>query len=111
MVSRPSANRGSHSREKTGSCSRCSSGSKASPHRGLSALASRAMASQRSGEEVTDRRDRPVDLLVAVREGEEHGLELRGRYIDPALEQVTEEGAVPLRVAPRGVVEVCNRLL
>src|SRR5438477_2950410 len=50
--------------------------------------------------------DCAVDLLVAVCERDEHRLELRGRDVDPTLEQMAEERAVALGVAAFRVLEV-----
>ena len=44
-----------------------------------------------AGEELTDRLDRLVDLVVAVSERGEEALVLARRDVDPALEQVAEE--------------------
>src|SRR5205823_4151007 len=52
-----------------------------------------------------------VDLLVAVGERDEHGFELAGRDVDPAVEQVTEERAVTVRVGALRVVEVAHGLV
>src|SRR5207244_4139135 len=78
----------------------------------LSPAASSAMTSQSSvAEEVANGLHRPVDLLVAVRERDEHRLELRRRDIDAAGEQMAEKRAVALRVALLDVVEVADSLL
>src|SRR5258708_33961744 len=53
--------------------------------------------------------ERAVDLVVAVRERHEHRLELRGRDVDAALEQMAEERGVTLGVARLRVVEVPHR--
>ena len=46
------------------------------------------------------------DLLIAVRKREEQRLELRRRDVDAVCEQVTEESAVPVRVACLRILEV-----
>ena len=65
---------------------------------------------RRQASKLRNRRDRAVDLLVAVREREEHGLELRGGDVDALREQVAEERRVALGVAALlHVVEVAER--
>src|SRR2546423_15413015 len=110
MVSRPSANRSSPSGEKTGSVSRSAGGWSAAPQSGLSRSASSAMTPQISGAEVCNGLDGAVDVGVGVREREEHRLELRRRDVDPALEQVPEEGGVAVGVARSRVVVVAHGL-
>src|SRR5437764_10582681 len=98
MVSRPSLHLPSASVEKTGS--RSGFGRNAASQSGLSRAASAAITSQSSvAEELANRLDRPVDLVVAVRERDEHRLELRRGDVDAALEQAPEERGVPIRVA------------
>src|ERR1041385_1130843 len=75
----------------------------AAAHRGLSRAASSTIASKRS-EVVSDRLHRRVDVLVGVRERDEHRLELRGRDIDAAREEMTEERRVAIDVARASVV-------
>ena len=53
--------------------------------------------------------DRAVDLVVGVREGDEHALELRRRDVDPALEQAAEQHSVAVGVAALGVREPRDR--
>src|SRR5919106_2956757 len=108
MDSRPSAKRSGPSGEKTGVSSRSSAGRSAAAQRALSRSASPAITSQMVGsaaEEVTRRLDGRLDLRLAVRGRGEEGLELRGRHIDAAREQVAEPGAVALRVARARVLE------
>ena len=67
--------------------SRSPAGRSDSAQSGLSAAASAARVSQTSAsavEEVANGLDRPVDLLVAVRERDEHALELGRRQVDAA---------------------------
>src|ERR1043166_5647332 len=75
----------------------------AAAQRGLSRAASSTIASNRS-EVVSDRLHRRVDVLVGVRERDEHRLELRGRDVDPAGEEVTEQRRVAIDVAGAGAV-------
>src|SRR6478736_1534588 len=89
--------------------SRSSAGRSDSPQSGLSAAASAARISQMSAsavEEVANGLDRPVDLVVAVRERDEHALELGRCHVDAAVEQVAEERRIPFRVGACGVVVV-----
>ena len=58
--------------------------------------------------ELTDGLDRTVDVLVAVRERDEHRLELRRRDVDAALEQMAEVRGVALGVARLRVLEVAD---
>src|SRR5438105_14458318 len=104
MVSTPSAYRDSASAEKIGSRSCSSSGRSAFVQRRLSAPASAPIVSQISAVEVGNGLDRSVDLLVAVREGDEHRLELARRDVDPALEQMAEERRIAFGVARLRVV-------
>jgi len=62
-----------------------------------------------SGVEARNRCNRPVDLVVAVREREEHRLELGRRDVDAAREQVPEQRAVPIGVAALHVLEAPDR--
>src|SRR5947208_14254593 len=62
-----------------------------------------------SFEEALDGFDRPVDLLVAVRERDEERLELRRRDVDPARQEVAEERRVALGVACGGVLAPPDR--
>src|SRR4029453_14233123 len=72
----------------------------APPRGGVPAAAPAAIRSKTSvAEEVANSLDGAVDVLVRVRKRDEQALELRGRDVDAALEQVPEQGAVPLRVA------------
>src|SRR5947208_13292026 len=111
MVSSPSAYRSSPSGEKKGNSSRCSLGNRASAQSALSPAATLAIVSQRSAVEVCNRLHRPLDLLVAVRSRDKQSLELRGREVDPALEQVAEERAVAIGVRRLGVGEIPYRSL
>ena len=63
---------------------------------------------QVAAEELTDGLHGAVDVLVGVRERDEHRLELRRRDVDAALEQVAEERAVALGVAGLRVLEVAH---
>src|SRR6478736_4056308 len=93
--------------------SRSSAGRSDSPQSGLSAAASAARISQTPAsavEEVANGLDRPVDLVVAVRERDEHALELGRRHVDAALEQVAEERRVLVRVGERRVLVVPHLL-
>src|SRR6185436_13148523 len=54
---------------------------------------------------------RAVDLLVAVRERDEHRLELRRRDVDAAVEEAAEQGAVGLGVRTLRVLEAAHRLV
>src|SRR6476620_6803129 len=75
-----------------------------------SAIASRAIVAQSSAAvvELTDNLDRPVDLLVAVREREKHRLELRRRDVDAVREEVAEEARVAIGIARLRVLEVAH---
>src|SRR6266508_3966723 len=108
MVSIPSAYRSSPSAEKTGSRSCSSRARSAAVQSSLSRLASSAIASQRSAVEVCKRLDRSFDFLVAVRERDEHALELARCDVDALGEEVAEERAVAVRVAVLRVVEVAH---
>src|SRR5258708_5607172 len=55
--------------------------------------------------------ERAVDLVVAVRERHEHRLELGGRDVDAAREQMAEERGVTRGAARRRVVEVPHRAI
>src|SRR5215210_1908074 len=114
MDSRPSAKRAAPSGEKTGVSSRSSDGRRAAPQSVLSRPASRTITSQTErlgAEEVSGGLQRPVDLRVAVRRRDEHRLELRGRDVDAALEQVAEESAEAPAVARGCLAVVTNRAL
>src|SRR2546423_11126709 len=112
MVSRPSAKRVSPGGEKTASVSRSSARRSAAPHSGLSRSASSAIVAQTSvGSEVCNSLDRAVDVGVGVGERDEHRLELRGSEVDAALEEMAEEGRVPLGVARGRVVVVAHGLV
>src|SRR5262249_57258630 len=52
--------------------------------------------------------DRMVDLLLAVRERDEHALELTRRDVDAVGEQMAEERAVAFRIRALRVVEVAH---
>src|SRR5436190_1372692 len=104
----PSAYRSSPRVEKTGSRSCSDSGRSAATQSALSRPASTAIVSHTSVAEITDGLDRAVDLLVAVRERDEHRLELARGDVDPALEQVAEQRRVALGVRPLRVVEVAH---
>src|SRR6478735_2487318 len=94
-----------------GTVSRSSAGRSDSPQSGLSAAASAASTSQTSVsavEEVANGLDRPVDLVVAVRERDEHALELGRCHVDASVEQVPEQRRVPCRVRADGVVVVAH---
>src|SRR3954470_21306207 len=95
--------------EKTGSGS--GSGRNASCQSGLSRSASVVIVSQRSTVEVCNRLHRPLDLLFAVHSGDKHSFELRGREVDPALEQMTEQSPVACGVRSLSVAEVAHRRL
>src|SRR5437899_7996236 len=107
----PSAYRGSPSSEKTAARSCSSRGRSAEFQRALSCPASAAILSQRSAVEVCNGLAGPVDLLVAVGEGDEHGLELARGHVDPAFEQVSKECAVAIRVGTLRIVEVAHGLV
>src|SRR3954468_22066500 len=111
MVSIPRAYRSSASREKTGSRCWSSRGRSAAVHSSLSRPASSAIVSQTSAVKVRNGLDRAIDFLVAVRERDEHALELARRDVHAAREQVPEERAVALGVAALRVVEVAHRLV
>src|SRR6266540_85891 len=111
MDSSPRAYRSSARGEKTGSSSRSSCGRSASAQSGLSRAASSATTSQSSVEEAGNCLHRPVDVLLGVRQRDEHRLELRGREVDAAVEQMPKQGAVALEVALLRLVEVPYRLL
>src|SRR6476660_9753411 len=106
MVSIPSRNRSSASAEKTGSRCCSSSGRSAATQSVLSRPASAAIVSQMSAVELANGLDGRVDLRVAVREREEHRLELARRDVDAAVEQVAEEGGVRVGVRALRVFEV-----
>ena len=80
-------------------------GRSASSQSGLSPRGRRPRSRPRghSAQDVGNGLDRPVDLLVAVGEGDEHRLELRRRDVDAPLEQAAEERPVtpPCRQPPR----------
>src|SRR5688572_4080213 len=98
MDSTPGASCSGTSTPKTGSP--CGSTRSASAQSGLSAAASAAIVLKTSvAEEVANGLDGAVDVLVRVGERDEETLELRGRDVDPPLQQVAEERAVALRVA------------
>src|SRR5713226_3232833 len=106
MVSRPSAYRSSPSGEKTGSC--WASGLSASHQSDDSSEASRAIAAQRSAvaAEPIGGLHGAVDVLVRMRQRDEHGLELGRRNVDATVEEVAEVRAVPFGVTRLRVVEV-----
>ena len=104
--------RGSPSGEKIGRSSRSSSGrSDCLPEAALGGgLVDDDVSTclVRGFEERADGLDGAVDLGVAVRERDEHRLELRRGDVDAVREQVAEERAVAFRVAPLRVVEVAD---
>src|SRR5687767_9478772 len=112
MDSSPSAKRDGPSGEKTGVSSRSPSGHSAAAQRELSRAASRAMTSQMessAAEEVTGRLPGRLDLGLAVRGRDEQRLELGGRDVDAAGEQVAEPGGVALGIARARVLEAPHR--
>src|ERR1700756_1038198 len=89
--------------------SRSGSGSRQSAQSELSAAASTAIVSQTSASKALHRARRPLDLVLAVSGRGEERLELRRGEVDALLEQVPEERAVAIRIAPLGVLEVAHR--
>src|SRR5215471_16046030 len=107
MVSSPSRHLSEASAENTGSRPRSAYGRSAASQSVLSRAASSAITSQSSvTEELANYLHRSVDLLVAVRERDEHRLELGRCDVDPALEQAAEERPVAMGVASGGIREV-----
>src|SRR5919197_2829480 len=115
MDSIPSAKRSSASGEKTGTSSRASSGRRAAPHKGLSRSASTAIVSQSvalsTGKELLRGFNGALDLGQAVRRGDEHRLELRGRKVNAAVEQVAEKRGEALEIGRlrRADPHACSR--
>src|SRR4051794_16983882 len=94
--------------------SRSPAGRSDSPQSGLCATASAASTSQTSVsavEEVANGLDRPVDLVVAVRERDEHALELGRCHVEAAVEQVAEERRIPRGVGAHGVVVITHDIV
>src|SRR4051795_1158025 len=105
MVSSPRASGSSASGEKTASSSRSAGGRNASDHRRLSPAAPPASSPPTSatgadGEEGCNGLHRAIDVGVGMGGGDEHGLELGRGDVDPGVEQVPEERAVPLGIGP-----------
>src|SRR5437660_3784285 len=111
MVSIPKANRSSVSGEKTAMRSCSVGGRRAATHKALSRPASDAIVSQRSAVEVCNRLDRPVDLVVAVRERDEHRLELARRDVDLLFDQMSKERGIAFGVAALRIVEIEHGLI
>src|SRR5919109_2869024 len=112
MDSMPSANRWSASGEKTATCSRSGSGRRAAAQSELSLSASSAIVSQMvavlAGKKFLRRLDGAFDLGRPMCRRDEERLELRGRDVDAAREQVPEERAVAVKVARLGIGEVLH---